>query len=66
MKKTIVVVLLLASAPLIAACGALDRTVANFSGWAKVCVEGVTYLQFPSGVTVQVDPEGRIVKCAVK
>ena len=47
----------------LAACGSMDREVAKLKGHAKVCVEGVQYLQFPSGVTVQVDQEGKPVKC---
>lgn len=44
-------------------CGELDRGIAQVTGWSKVCVDGVTYLQFPSGVTAQVDRQGRPVVC---
>lgn len=37
-------------------CGAIDRQTSRFPGQpSKVCVDGVTYLQFTSGATVQVD-----------
>ena len=37
-------------------CGWFDRKVtANLTGYANVCVDGVTYLQFSSGVTVKYD-----------
>lgn len=45
-------------------CGVLDKGVASWTGYSKMCVEGVSYLQFTSGATVQVDQEGRVVKCA--
>lgn len=47
----------------LAGCGAGSRTVAHLTGWSKVCVEGVSYLQFPSGVTVQYDRAGKVVTC---
>jgi len=50
-------------ASLLAGCGAVDRMAADFTGWSVVCVDGVAYLQFPSGVTVKVDRAGRPVGC---
>jgi hypothetical protein len=48
----------------IAGCGWFERKVtANITGHAVTCVEGVAYLQFPSGVTVQYDRSGRIKTC---
>lgn len=45
-------------------CGWFDREVAKITGGAtKTCIDGVTYLQFTSGATVQVDPQGRPVTC---
>ena len=58
--KTIVVL----SVVLLSGCGWVDRKiVANVTGYSKTCVEGVTYLQFPSGVTPQVTIEGKPVSC---
>ncbi len=51
------------AALLLAGCGAGSRIDANFTGYDKKCVDGVVYLQFPSGATVQVDREGRPVPC---
>mgnify|MGYP003441362176 FL=1 len=45
------------------ACGKLDQMSASITGYSKVCVEGVSYLQFPSGVTVQVDKTGKPISC---
>jgi hypothetical protein len=45
-------------------CGWFERKVtANITGHAVTCVDGVAYLQFPSGVTVQYDRSGRIKPC---
>lgn len=45
-------------------CGWFDRYSATVTGSAsKVCVDGVTYLQFTSGVAVQVDKTGKPVEC---
>lgn len=45
-------------------CGWFERkVVANFTGYGKVCVDGVTYLQFASGAAVQVNTEGKPVAC---
>ena len=35
----------------LAGCGQWERTKANYTGWSEVCVDGVAYLQFPSGVS---------------
>ena len=59
MRKALVVLLGLT----LCGCGGLKRTGAILSGWTKTCVEGVSYLQFPSGVTVQYDRSGKIVAC---
>jgi len=44
-------------------CGYVNRGVSKYTGTVKTCVDGVTYLQFPSGATVQVDRTGRPVPC---
>jgi hypothetical protein len=60
---TRILLLLLTSASM-TACGWFERKVtANITGHAVTCVEGVAYLQFPSGVTVQYDKTGRIKTC---
>ena len=46
-----------------AGCGRFEREVANLAGYAKSCVEGVTYVQFPSGAALLVDRSGRPVPC---
>ncbi len=60
---TRILLILLASISM-TGCGWFERKVtANITGHAVTCVEGVAYLQFPSGVTVQYDKSGRIKTC---
>jgi hypothetical protein len=48
----------------LSACGQFDRDMASMTGSAtKTCVDGVTYLQFTSGATVQLDITGKPVAC---
>jgi uncharacterized protein YceK len=44
-------------------CGSIKRTTAQITGYSKTCVDGVSYIQFASGVTVQYDREGKVVRC---
>lgn len=44
-------------------CGKYEQVVAHYSGYARVCVDGVSYLQFVSGVTVEYSPDGKIKTC---
>lgn len=60
MLKIIVAGLLTTS---LAGCGAWDRSVAQLTGVAESCHDGVVYLQFASGVTVKYTPEGKIATC---
>ena len=61
MKQAIVVAL---AAAALSGCGWFERKVtANVTGHAVTCIDGVRYLQFPSGVTVQYDKDGRIRTC---
>ena len=45
------------------ACGIVDRAIGSVTGYSKVCVDGVSYLQFTSGATVQYDQTGKVVGC---
>jgi hypothetical protein len=57
-------ILIAALAATLTGCGWYERkVVANITGYSKTCIEGVTYLQFPSGVTPQLNIEGRPVDC---
>jgi hypothetical protein len=62
MKKNLILLLLVAC--MLGGCGWFDRTfISNVKGHSKECIEGVSYLQFPSGVTVQYTSDGKIKTC---
>jgi hypothetical protein len=44
-------------------CGAFSRMGANITGNSFECVNGVEYIQFPSGVTVSYRNDGSIKTC---
>lgn len=60
MKRLIFLVL---GCCLLFGCGAVQRGCAYMTGHDKICIEGVSYLQFPSGVTVQYNKDGKVVSC---
>lgn len=47
----------------VSACGQIDRKIASVTGSSESCVDGVTYIQFTSGVTVKYKPDGKIATC---
>lgn len=48
---------------LLAGCGWFERVTATYTGWSRICVAGVSYLQFTSGASVEWTPEGKIKTC---
>ena len=48
---------------MLTACGAWDRSVAQVTGSAISCIDGVEYIQFASGVTVKYKQDGKISTC---
>lgn len=48
---------------LLAGCGSFSRSCANFTGHDVSCIDGVSYLQFPSGATVKYTRDGRVEAC---
>ena len=48
---------------LLSGCGSVNRSIATITGSEEVCVDGVSYLQFPSGVTVKYQRDGFIATC---
>lgn len=59
MKILLMVPIILA----LAGCGAFERYTASITGYSRVCVDGVSYLQFTSGATVEYRPDGSIKRC---
>lgn len=47
--KTLFVI---AATCVLGACGQVDRMGAQLTGYSKICVDDITYLQFASGATV--------------
>lgn len=56
-------IILIASVLFLSGCGAINRMVASTLGVARECVNGVSYLQFPSGAALEVDINGKPVCC---
>lgn len=63
MRKFLMFVTAIALAVSTAGCGQVDRTIAHYTGYSKICVEGVSYIQFTSGASVQVDKDGKPIAC---
>ncbi len=61
--KNKLIILLITILFTIMGCGSYKQITAAATGYSKVCVDGVTYLQFASGVTVQVDQNNKPVSC---
>lgn len=56
-------IVLLSIAITLTACGKIDRGVANLTGYSKSCIDGVSYIQFPSGASVEYEKDGSIKTC---
>jgi len=41
-----------------------SSTAATTSGWSRVCVAGVSYLQFTSGASVEWTPASKVKACS--
>lgn len=57
------VVVLIAAGMLLSGCGNVNHVVAGWTGSTETCVDGVKYLQFPSGATVKYNTNGTIATC---
>ena len=55
--------IIILSALVLSGCGQIQREQAHWAGHTKVCVDGVTYIQFPTGAAVQRDRDDKIVPC---
>lgn len=56
-------ILIASLAILFSGCGSISKLDAQVTGYDEVCVEGVPYLQFPSGVSVKINQDGSIASC---
>lgn len=50
-------------AALVGGCGQLERSKAYYLGHSTICVDGVNYIQFTSGVTVKYNKDGTVSVC---
>jgi uncharacterized protein YceK len=41
-------------------CGSYNKSISDIQGHSEVTVDGVVYLQFPSGATVKYDKNGKV------
>lgn len=57
------VLLLLSMMVLTTSCGHCSREMAGIKGYYRICVDGVSYLQFTSGSTVEYNIDGNIKLC---
>jgi hypothetical protein len=48
---------------LLTGCGAFSKTMAYLTDYSRYCINGVSYLQFTSGATVEYTKEGNIKTC---
>lgn len=63
MKKATILIAIIATLSL-SGCGYIKRSISGWTGDAtKTCVDGVTYLNFTTGTTVQYDRNGKVVPC---
>ena len=62
----VIISIILIAISFLQACGSCSRSVANITGVSRECVDGVEYLQFPSGVSVAYNPDGSIKLCSKK
>lgn len=52
-------------AGLLTGCGGFKRGMSKLTGDpTRTCYQGVQYLQFPSGASVQYDTLGHVVRCS--
>jgi hypothetical protein len=60
LMKTIAIALFAVFA---ASCGLIDRKIAGYTGYSKICIDGVRYIQFTSGASVKYTKDGRVETC---
>lgn len=60
MKKILLIAVLALG---MTACGKVEQLTAHYTGYSKMCIDGVSYIQFTSGATVQYNRDGKVVTC---
>lgn len=44
-------------------CGQLSRMIGYVTGWSRICVDGISYIQFTSGASIEYTQDGKIKTC---
>ena len=60
MKK---IILLVATTLMLTSCGWFERVTATATGYSRMCVDGVEYIQFTSGATVAYTRDSKVKAC---
>ncbi len=50
-------------ASLLSGCGWFDRVTAIATGWSRICIDGVSYIQFASGASVEYTRDCKVKTC---
>jgi hypothetical protein len=58
-----IAIVMLSMAVTLTGCGWFERATATATGYSRMCVDGVEYLQFTSGSTVAYTPDGKVRTC---
>lgn len=61
--KLLTIALLVGVSVTVAGCGMFERFTATTTGWSRQCIDGVSYLQFASGASVEYARDGKIKTC---
>jgi hypothetical protein len=60
MKVSLIIILSILS---LTGCEYIDRVKAHIEGYSKMCIDGVTYIQFTSGASVAYGEDGHVKIC---
>jgi hypothetical protein len=63
MRRLLTIAVMLSLAATAAGCGSANKQLAGLTGFTRICIDGVAYLQFSSGASVEYTPAGKIKTC---
>ena len=61
--KSLLIMLAVTIVVALAGCGKMDQMEAHFTGYSKICVDGVWYIQFTSGAVPAYTLDGKLQSC---
>lgn len=56
-------IMMAAVAVALTGCGKTSKFTASITGYDRVCVGGISYIQLPSGVSPEYSPDGKLATC---